>query len=475
MQICRTLAGYSYARADIVRRAMSKKKAAAMQAEREDFIIGCKNHGISTAQAEEIFGEMQSFAEYAFNKSHATAYGIVSYRTAYLKAHYPAEYFTALLASVLDNAGKVREYIADAERFGVSVLAPDINESGETFTTNGKEIRFGLMAIKNVGRNFAKSVIKNRSASKYVSFSDFVTRLADSELNKRTAEYLIKCGAFDSLGVHRSALMQCYESIIDSEHGRSRNNIQGQMDLFSGGGSVAVEYKYPDIEEYPLRELLLLEKESSGMYFSGHLIDGYEKHISSIKPDSISSIIEDADENGIDASLKYPDKAQVKIAGIISAKRTKVTRSGEVMAFLTVEDRYNDIEVIVFAKNYTKLSGILCEDSAVSVFGSLSREEGEAPKVILSDAIALKTDSEFSVQPKIDVEERLYIKVPGLSDGRINNIQRICALNRGRVKVVLYDEGTKKYSVMKDAFVNPSDKVISRLVTLFGQGNVILK
>jgi DNA polymerase-3 subunit alpha len=471
MQICRTLAGYSYARADIVRRAMSKKKESAMKAERADFLEGCKNHGVPAAEAEEIFNEMLSFAQYAFNKSHATAYGILSYRTAYLKAHYPAEYFTALLTSVLDNAGKVREYIADAGRFGVSVLAPDINESGETFTTDGKNIRFGLMAIKNVGRNFAISVIKNRSASKYVSFDDFVGRLTDSDLNKRTVEYLIKSGAFDGLGVTRSALMSCYESIIDSEHDRSRNNIKGQMDLFSVQSSVSPSYKYPDIPEFSLKELLSYEKESSGLYFSGHLIDEYGKHISKEKPDAISDIIDT--ENG-EESEKYPDKAQVKIAGIITAKRTKITKNGSAMAFLTVEDRYGEIEVIAFAKQYSKYSEMLDDEAAVIISGNISRDEGENPRILLSDARPLLTDSLF-VSSQQNEEQRLFIKIPSLADSRVNNIKRISALNRGKCRVVLFDESTKKYSALKDAYVDPSEKVMSKLSALFGGENVILK
>ena len=475
MQICRTLAGYSYARADIVRRAMSKKKAAAMQAERSAFLDGCQKHGVPSALAEEIFNEMLSFAEYAFNKSHATAYGILSYRTAYLKAHYPAEYFTALLTSVLDNAGKVREYIADAGRFGVSVLAPDINQSGETFTTDGKNIRFGLLAIKNVGRNFAKSVIKMRSASKYLSLDDFVMRLADCELNKRTVEYLIKCGAFDSLGVPRSALMQCYEGIIDSEHDRSRNNIRGQMDLFSVQSTVAAGYSYPDLPEYPLRELLLLEKESSGMYFSGHLIDDYKDHITAEAPDDISAITKEIDEADSSTGKSYPDKSQVKIAGIINAKRTKVTRNGEVMAFLTVEDRFAEIEVIVFAKNYGRLSDLLEEEAAVVIVGNLSREEGEIPRILLSEAKPLLTDAEFRKKQGEKAEQRIYIKIPSISDLRVNNLKRIAALNGGKCRIVLYDESTKKYSALKDSLVDPSERVLSKLAALFGAQNVILK
>ena len=474
MQICRSLAGYSYARADIVRRAMSKKKTSAMQAEREDFVSGCAANNISGEIAEEIFEDMVGFAKYAFNKSHATAYGIISYRTAYLKAHYPAEYFAALLTSVLDNAGKVREYIADAQKFGVSVLPPDINASGESFTTDGNNIRFGLLAIKNVGNTFAKSVIKCRSASKYTSFSDFVSRLMDFELNKRTVESMIKCGVFDSLGATRSSLLNCYEGILDAEHDRVRNNISGQLDLFSNNIStgVSADYKLPDMPEFSLRELLLLEKESSGMYFSGHMIDNYSKHISAVAPDKISDILKEASDDN-DSGEKYTDKAQVKIAGIVTARRTKVTKSGDVMAFLTVEDRYSEIEVIVFAKSYKKIADIVLEEAAVVITGNISTEDGEAPRILLSDATLLQSDVEFA--EKKESPPTIYIKVSSLADSRIASIQRISALNRGNAKIVLYDESTKKYSAMKSVTVAPSDKVISRLASIFSNENVILK
>ena len=477
MQICRSLAGYSYARADIVRRAMSKKKTAAMQAEREAFVSGCLDHGVSKENAEEIFEEMLGFAKYAFNKSHATAYGIISYRTAYLKAHYPAEYFSALLSSVLDNATKVREYIVDASHFGIQVLPPDINQSYESFTTDGGNIRFGLLAVKNVGRNFVKSLIKSRSASKYVSFDEFVSRMIDCDLNKRTVEYLIKCGAFDSLGTPRQALMQCFESIIDSEQDRKRNNISGQMDLFSqvsSRDSESVKYRYPNVDEYPIRELLLLEKESSGMYFSGHLIDDYTQHIEKESPDKITDIINAfAEENITDSH--YKDKSQVKIAGIITAKRTKVTRNGDVMAFIAVEDRYAEIEVIVFAKNYKKFSDIIKEESAVIICGNISVEEGETPKILLSACENLVSNSDYRNFVATKIERTLYIKVPNLEDRRINNITRISALNRGDAKVVLYDDSRKKYVAMKDVMIDPSDKVITKLLSLFGDKSVVLK
>ena len=476
MQICRRLAGYSYARADIVRRAMSKKKTSAMQAEQEDFVAGCLEHGVSQKSAEKIFNEMLGFAKYAFNKSHATAYGIISYRTAYLKTHYPAEYFTALLTSVLDNAGKIREYIADASRFGVKVLPPDINSSLESFSADGRNIRFGLLAVKNVGRNFASAVISGRRGGKYKSFDDFVSRMIDFDLNKRTVESLIKCGAFDSLGVTRSALLECFEKIIDSEHDKARNNIVGQMDLFSNptANAANISYKYPDKPEYSLRELLLLEKESSGMYFSGHLIDGFASHIEDIRPDKISEIIDQLSDEATTIS-KYKDKSSVKIAGIITQKRTKVTKNGSVMAYLTVEDRYAEIEVIVFAKSYSKYSDILEEDAAVVILGNISVEEGDLPRILLSSAEALVCDSEYQETLKIKQQVTLYIRIPNLSDSRIINLKRIAALNRGNAKIVLYDESRGKYCSMKEMLIDPSDKVLTKLSSLFGEENVILK
>ena len=484
MQICRSLAGYSYARADNVRRAMSKKKESVMKAERQDFVNGAVAGGVSKDVAEDIFEEMLGFAQYAFNKSHATAYGILSYRTAYLKAHYPTEYFAALLTSVLDNNTKVREYILDAQKFGISVLSPDINASREAFATDGKNIRYGLLAIKNVGRNFAKAVIAERSRGKYKSFDSFVARLIDSDINKRTVESMIKCGVFDSLGVTRSALISCFENIVDSEHDKVRNNISGQMDMFSQAveSSSNVGYKYPDVPEYSMRELLSLEKESSGMYFSGQLIDDYTKHIAAISPDSISEIISDMTEEEMNKDIKYRDRSKVKIAGIVTAKRTKQVKGGEMMAFVTLEDRFAEIEVIVFAKQYKMYSELLSEESAVIITGALSSEDSDAPRLLLSAAEKLLPNDEYLItdqkneaERKKTTEKRLYVKVLSLSDERINRLTRICALNRGNVNVVLYDESAKKYSLMKGATVREDNDVIRRIESVFGEGNVIIK
>ncbi len=486
MQICRLLAGYSYAKADIVRRAMSKKDSAVMLAERENFINGCLQRGIDKNAAEEIFDQMVSFAKYAFNKSHATAYAVISYRTAYLKAHYPAEYFAALLTSVLDSTQKLREYIADAQKMGVNVLPPDINTSRSNFAVSNANIRFGLLAIKNVGRNFAASVISERECNgEYRSFYDFVSRISAHELNKRTVESLIKCGVFDSFGVTRSSLLSCFEGIVDAENEKRRNNVVGQMDLFSLGAEHSLpysSYEYPDVEEYSLKEKLIFEKENSGMYFSGHMIDNFNEHIKALEIDKISEIISDiTDGNGL-GSAKYKDKMRVKIAGIITAKKTKSLKNGDTMAFITVEDKLAEIEVIVFARQYQKFSDEIFSENAVCIDGNISEEEGEDPKILLSNLTPLKSNADFKIghsnanasSPGIS-ESTIYIKVDGLSDKRIPQITRMSLLYSGKCDIVVYDINTKKYSGIKDIKIDPNDKVLERLYTIFGKENVILK
>ena len=479
MQICRLLAGYSYARADLVRRAMSKKKTAAMQAEREVFVDGCLERGLTREDAEEIFEDMLSFAKYAFNKSHATAYGIISYRTAYLKAHYPAEYFAALLTSVLDNTQKLREYIADAQKHGVNVLAPDINVSKADFSVSDGTIRYGLLAIRNVGRQFAAAVIAEREKAPYRTFDEFVRRLSSADINKRTLESLIKCGVFDSLGVTRSALISCYENIVESEHEKNRNNIAGQMDMFSlvSSNESAEGYNYPDIQEYPLKELLLLEKESSGMYFSGHMIDNYSNHVSALETDRISDILSDTNEDNQNPNPKYLDKQNVKIAGIITAKRTKIVKNGETMAFIKLEDKFAEIEVIVFARQYSKFSSELFNENAVVICGAISVEDGEDARILLSTVEPLRSNADLLNQPTVQPakETRIFIKLDNINDFRISKISKIALLNPGSTRVILYDSSTQKYSGLKDVGINPSDDVIGRLNSIFGEENIVIR
>ena len=479
MQICRELAGYSYAKADMVRRAMSKKKLGAMQAERDGFLKGCTEHGISADCAEKIFDEMVGFAKYAFNKSHATAYGVISYRTAYLKAHYPAEYFAALMTSVLDNTSKLREYIQDAQRNGVRVLPPDINVSREDFTVTDGNIRFGLLAIKNVGRQFASQIVQERQKGSFYTFDGFVSRMSPYELNKRTVESLVKCGAFDSLGITRSSLVQCYENIIDLEQNKKYRNISGQMDIFAIGDSsdATSGYEYPSLPEYSMKELLFLEKESSGMYFSGHMFDSFSHHADSLKLDSIADILAAFDEDTSPEEAKYSDDDSVRIAGIISAKRTKTVKNGDQMCFIKLEDRYSEIEVIIFPKQYSSVSRDVSLEAAAVIEGRISEEDGASPKIILSNLRLLKSNNEFDKEelrrPKN--APRIYIKLPSIADGRTASITRLAMLNRGECEVVLFDSSTKKYSVMKGTLISQSDKVRKRLCELFGEENVVIK
>ena len=480
MQICRRLAGYSYAHADVVRRAMSKKKADVMLAESESFIAGCAENGIPRDAAAAIFDEMVGFAKYAFNKSHATAYGVISFRTAYLKAHYPAEYFSALLTSVLGDAAKLREYIADAQKHGVSVLPPDINSSDTDFSVSGGNIRYGLLAIKNVGRAVAVAIINERKKKTFTSFDEFVSRMSGADLNKRTLESLIKCGVFDSLGVTRSALMSCYETILETEHDKARNNISGQLDLFSIGLETASTsssvFEYPDIPEYSLRELLMLEKESSGMYFSGHMMDNYSMHAESLGVDKISSVIpQDENEEG----RKYEDRQAIKLAGIITDKKTKVIKNGDTMAFIKLEDRYGEVEVIVFAKQYSAFSSEIFEENAVYIEGTVSYEDGDEVRILLSNIRPLTNNAEFNNTPKVSntpkKEETLYVRVQTRDTKCINVLTRMALLNPGNTRIAVYELDSKTYSALKDVKISPSEKVISRLKTTFGEANVILK
>ena len=477
MQICRNLAGYSYARADIVRRAMSKKKADVMEAEKESFVSGCVAHGVNEKDALDIFDEMVGFAKYAFNKSHATAYGFLSYRTAYLKAHYPAEYFSALMTSVLSDTGKLSEYIIDANKHGVKVLAPEINQSGVNFTVVNGNIRYGLLAIKNMGKNVSEAIIRERSKKPFKSFDDFVCRMTGSDLNKRTLEALIKCGVFDGLGVTRRSLMECYERVLEAEQDKARNNVAGQMDMFSMGievTSASSTFDYPNLPEFPIKDLLMFEKESSGMYFSGHMLDNYANHVATLSVDKLSDIIASTEVN---AEAKYKDRDNVKIAGIISAKRTKSVKNGETMAFIKVEDRTSEAEVIVFTKQYAKFAGILHEENAVMIEGALSFEDGDTIRIILSNAMPLISNDDFSIPSGESVKaERIYIKVAGVTDYAVNKIQRLATLNPGSTQIVIYDASTKKYNVLKDSLISvESKRVLDKLYDGFGRENVVLK
>ncbi len=404
MSIFRVMAGYTYGHADIVRRAMSKKKASVLEAERADFVAGAEKNGMTHAEADALFDDMGSFANYAFNKSHAAAYALISYRTAYLKAHHPGAYFAALLTSVLGNQPKMAEYIGECAKYNIRVLPPDINESQMNFhaskTGKGGYIRYGLLALKNVGEAFLRAILAERRRAPFASFEDFLERLSGHDLNKRQVEALIKSGAFDSFPTHRAQMLAVYEYMIETLSAKSRANLEGQMDMFSMDGGAAMPapaFAYPDIPPYSLRERLMLEKEASGMFFSGQLLDDYGKCVRALSPTPIADLIPaEEDEDAVPLS----DKTKVTVAGIITGVTHKTTKKEERMAFFTLEDQSGVIECLAFPKVYQRDHDIIAADEAVFVEGNLSVREEEAPKVLVTTIGLLVDDAHFNTAPK---------------------------------------------------------------------------
>ena len=327
MSIFRVVAGYTYGHADVVRRSISKKKGDALNAERDNFINGAVNNGVERDIAEKLFDDMASFANYAFNKSHAAAYAMISYRTAYLKAHYPCEYMSALITSVLGNMNKLALYIGECSKYRIKVLAPNINESRLLFYPHDGNIVFGMLALKNVGKQFVENIIREREMSgKFKDFEDFISRMSQYDINKRMVESLIKVGAFDSFGVYRSRLLASYEVLIDNQQSINRNNLSGQLDMFSSLGvqTSTPKFEYPQLPDSTAKDKLRMEKEVAGMCFSGNILDSYSKHEAYIDPQKISAFL-DVDN--------VSDKESVRIVGIVTSVTVKSTRKNEKMAF----------------------------------------------------------------------------------------------------------------------------------------------
>ncbi len=487
MQIFRELAGYTFGHADVVRRAMSKKKASVMEAERGSFLAGCAQKGIDEATAGAIFDDLAAFAHYAFNKSHAAAYAVISYRTAYLKAHYPKAYFAALLTSELGNMPKIAEYIADAGKFGVRVLPPDINESQVAFHVSGDHVRFGLLALKNVGKAFLQSVVDERARSgAYRSFDDFLDRLSTADLNRRQIESLIKAGAFDTLGIYRSRLLAVCEQMLEKVQSRNRSNLTGQLDMFSAAGAERPGIEYPDLPEFSHRELLMQEKDAAGMYFSGHLLDGFSKSLSD--PDIIK--IKTLLETDADGESMLADRSRVCVAGIITSITAKTTRKEERMAFFTLEDHLGEIECIAFPKTLAEYGHTLRADNVIKVVGNLSIREEESPKILVS-AITELDDNQHFVEKKLSpvqhrpenkspttvaVEQvkKIYLRVPNLTSSEWLKAKNLLEIFEGGVPVSVYDASQKTYHAQELGF-DCTAYTIGELQKLLGVENVVLR
>ena len=398
MQICRELAGFSFGQADNVRRAMSKKKLKVMEAEREHFVNGCKEpgkecagcvaNGVPENIANEIYDDMISFASYAFNKSHAACYAYVAFQTAYLKCHYPHEFMAALLTSVLDNTSKVIEYTTECQRLGIKVQQPDINVSRGGFTADGERIRFGLNAVKSVGRDLIEAVIKERAERPYSSLYDFCKRLHGTGLNRRALENLVKAGAFDTLEPTRHGMLESVEGILKSVETDARQNLDGQMDLFGlmGGGEdekPANDYKVPNLPEYSASDLLKMEKEVSGLYLSGHPLDAYRAQIAQVSTCTIAQLL------GEDA--KQFDNQTVTLVCTIVKNKIMTTKSNTLMAFTTVEDLTGSMELLVFPRILAECRAALQENAVVVANGRVSVKEDEAARLIVEGVQPIET------------------------------------------------------------------------------------
>lgn len=502
MQIVRDLAGYSYGRSDLVRRAMSKKKHDVMAKEREYFIHGmvedgvvtvpgCVRNGIPAEVASQLFDEMTAFASYAFNKSHAAAYGVVAVRTGWLKRHYPVQFFAALLNSVSDNSGKVAEYSQYCRKHGIPLLPPDINQSGRKFSVGrdaeGKPgIRFGLGAIRSCGDKAIDSIIEiRRKSGPFKDIFDFCKRLSSDLVNKRVVESLILSGAFDCTGATRAQLMAVYEAALDGASRTRKSNIVGQMSLFGDGMLEEVNPPLPNIPDFSLRTRLNFEKNMTGLYITGHPLGDYTDALAQLEMNTaqLAAIMEEPD-HGLSR-----DGMRVRMGGMLTEFRQKATRSGNLMGFVTLEDMTGTIEALVFPKVLERVSTELTPDTAVVLSGRLSIREDDDAKLLLDTVEPLMTNAEYAqalkdgmLSPQAAPKKQdavlpgstLYLRLP--SDSAIQVIRPVLSRYHGEVSVVLYIENTGvKLRAPKELYVAATKAMMDELIEMLGHKNVVLK
>ena len=486
LEIVKQLAGYSLGKADSMRRVISKKKTEQMEIERQNFIYGlddedgnvvidgCIRRGIDEKTANSIFDEMSDFAKYAFNKSHAAAYAFVAYRTAYLKTFYPCEFMASLISS-LENQDKINKYILNCRQMGIDRLPPDINESDDSFKVSDGAIRYGLPAVKNVGKQMIKCVVAERErGGKFKSFSDFAERMAGEYLNKRAVESLIMCGAFDSMGVKRSQLLEVYEAVLDGAQSSKRYNIAGQMSVFDmDSESENADIEYPDIPEFDKKTLLSMEKEVTGMYFSGHPMDEYAERVKRITPFCVYDLVSSSerDENGeyhaVDGKIKDGDN--ICLCGVISDLRVKTTKRGAKMAIATLEDTSGTVEVIIYPKVYGNIKEVLSCRSAVAVYGSASVRTDERAKLVCDNMSAVDSLAADDIN-------KIYIRVSSMNEDVVKKLGGIENELRGRVPIFIYDISRKKYlSAPPECGVIPCKEAVDALKKRFGEENVVAK
>ena len=487
MQIFRDLAGYSFGRADLVRRAMGKKKLDVMAKEREIFVKGAKNNNIDEISANKIFDEMAEFAKYAFNKSHAACYAVVAYQTAYLKTYFPHEFMAATMNSFLGNLDKIPEYIIECKKLGIEVVKPDINESYLKFAVINKKIRFALCSIKNVGKGAIEYIIRERKANgKFVSFVDFCERVAGETVNKKCIESLIKAGCFDEIDkdITRFDMLENFETIVDNVNETKRKNYINQLNFFNIEGneekskiSILKSTRIPT-----KKELLNMEKEMIGIYISGHPLDEYREYIkntSTITSNVLNEQNEESDENS-NSTIDNDGKIHT-MCGVISSTKSLTTKSAKQMMFATLEDLYGSIELVIFPTVYQKFSYILQNDNIVKVIGKVNIKENEKAKLLVSFVDEIKlTKENKKIKKENKKEEQIYIRIPeGKADMEqvvLDILKSIAKENSGDTKVCLFYEGSNKIKMLNESYMmNSSENVLNELYISFGQNNVKLK
>ena len=477
IEIFRSLGGYTMGQADNIRRAISKKKMKVIEAERKVFVYGdpaqnipgCIGHGIPEAVAQSIYDEIVDFANYAFNKAHAVCYAIVSYQTAYLKCHYPRQYMAALMTSVLDSATKIAGYIAECKELGIPVLPPDLNHSEDHFTVEGDAIRFGLGAVKNVGIGLIRSMVKKRQeGGPFQSLEDFIERMGEGELNKRAVENFIKCGAADCFGNHRSELLAVYDSMMDTIASTRKKNLEGQLGLFGmlETEDEAARIPIPKLNEMKKADLLALEKETMGIYISGHPMDDYRECLKHTHVVRIGTLM--------DEDSQCQDDQVVSVAGIVQTVKMKTTRNNSMMAYITVEDDTAAMEMIAFSNVLNQYSGYLKEGAAVVITGRLSLRDDKEPQIVMNRARPISDFQGGSPEPaaRSPRQGTLYLRLPGEEGKLYPKVRAILNMFPGDSGVVLYfaDTGCRRGT---KALLGES--MLRELKNVLGEGNVVVK
>ena len=482
IEIFRSLGGYTMGQADNIRRAISKKKMKVIEEERKVFVFGDKEKGIPgcTAKgvpehvAQSIYDEIVAFANYAFNKAHAVCYAVVSYQTAYLKCHYPRQYMAALMTSLLDSTEKVSGYIAACKEMGIPVLPPDINRSEDHFTVEGDAIRFGLGAVKNVGHGLIRSVSKKRAeGGLFKSLEDFLQRMGEGELNKRAVENFIKCGAMDCFGNHRSELLAVYDSMMDSVAATRKHNLDGQMGLFGMlEEDTSTAIPIPKMPELKKADLMAMEKETTGIYLSGHPMDDYRKYLLNTHVVPMAKLT--------DEESNYEDDQIVSVAGIVQSVKMKTTRNNSMMAYVTVEDDTASMEMLAFSNVLSQYGSYLSENAAVVITGRLSMREDKDPQIVIN---RVRPMTDYSEQPQAvpqnepvhrpaPVNGTLWLKLSGEADPRYNKVRAIVNMFPGNSDVRVFFADTRK---MRGAKAALDERMIAELENVLGKENVVVK